>query len=265
MSNVCLITGDHPRHKFFAEKLIATGQICSWVVESREAFVPVPPGNLDFGLKNLFIHHFSERDRIENMIFHSGREAISVPTHKVDSVTLNDDATIKFVNQFKPKLVISYGCHKLKAKFMDNISARFWNTHGGLSPEYRGVITHFWPSYFLEPQMTGMTLHETTDFLDGGEIIFQTAAPMVSGDSLHRLAARNVELYSDALASKLMGIDFLNLKRGLKQSGYGKVFMAKDWRPEHLQLIYNLYEDRIVDAVISGQLTGREPNLVDVL
>ena len=42
--------------------------------------------------------------------------------------------------------------------------------------------------------MTGMTLHETTDFLDGGEIIFQTASSMVRVDTLHRLAARNVDL-----------------------------------------------------------------------
>lgn len=265
MSNICLITGDHPRHKFFAETLAATGQISSWVVESREEFIPKPTENLNSELKNLFIHHFNERDRIENMVFCSDRESISLPTHKVNLATLNDDETIKFVNQFKPKLVISYGCHKLSTRFMDNIPARFWNTHGGLSPEYRGVITHFWPSYFLEPQMTGMTLHETTNFIDGGEVIFQSAAPMVYGDSLHRLAARNVEMYSHALASKLNELDFFNLPRGQKQSGYGKVFMSKDWRPEHLHLIYNLYEDRIVDAVISGQLTGREPNLVDVL
>jgi hypothetical protein len=32
-----------------------------------------------------------------------------------------------------------------------------WNIHGGLSPWYRGAITHFWPSYMLEPQLTGMS------------------------------------------------------------------------------------------------------------
>ena len=69
MSNICLITGDHPRHKFFAETLAATGQISSWVVESREEFIPKPTENLNSELKNLFIHHFNERDRIENMVF----------------------------------------------------------------------------------------------------------------------------------------------------------------------------------------------------
>ena len=118
-----------------------------------------------------------------------------MPALEVDVDSLNSEDTIRFVNNYNPNLVISYGCHKLHQKFINNVTARFWNTHGGLSPEYRGVITHFWPSYFLEPQMTGMTLHETTDFLDGGELIFQTAAPMVQGDTLHRLAARNVEIF----------------------------------------------------------------------
>ena len=265
MSKFCLITGDHPRHKFYAEKLIATGQVSSWVIETREEFAPKPPSNISSELRALFLHHFSERDRIEHMVFGSGLEKNAVPFYQVNLNSLNDDATINFVNQFNPKMVISYGCHKLSSRFMKSISARFWNTHGGLSPEYRGVITHFWPSYFLEPQMTGMTLHETTEFLDGGEIIFQTAAPMISGDSLHRLAARNVEVFSDALASKLTDLNFLKLPKGKKQSGYGKIFMSKDWRPEHLRLIYKVYEDRIVDAVISGEISGREPDLISVL
>ena len=148
---------------------------------------------------------------------------------------------------------------------MTNVASRFWNTHGGLSPEYRGVITHFWPSYFLEPQMTGITLHETTNFLDAGEIIFQTAAPMVRGDTLHRLAARNVEVFSKSLKDKLSTMELTDIPKGVKQSGYGKVFLAKDWRAEHLRLIYEVFEDRVVDAAIDGHISGRQPDLVSVL
>ena len=113
--------------------------------------------------------------------------------------------------------------------------------------------------------MTGMTLHETTDFLDGGELIFQTAAPMVQGDTLHRLAARNVEIFADQLKSKVQNLDFAKLPSGIKQKSYGRVFLFKYWRPEHLKLIYEVYEDRIVDAVIEKKIVGREPNLISVI
>lgn len=267
MTDICLITGDHPRHKYFANKLIVTGKVCAWVIEEREEFVPQSPDGIAADLKALFDHHFGERDLVENKVFQSSIEAEStsrIPIHKVSFKNLNSDSTIQFVKSYAPRLVISYGCHKLSENFMKSAGACFWNTHGGLSPEYRGVITHFWPSYFLEPQMTGMTLHETTNFLDAGEIIFQTAAPMVRGDTLHRLAARNVEVFAEKLAERIRYLNFSSLPKGRAQPGYGKVFNSKDWRPEHLRVIYQTHNDSIVDKVIEGVIEGREPSLISV-
>ena len=45
--------------------------------------------------------------------------------------------------------------------------------HGGLSPWYKGGATHFWPTYLMEPEFTGITVHETTKDLDAGAIIHQ--------------------------------------------------------------------------------------------
>lgn len=266
VNEICLITGNHPRHLYFANTIIKTGKVSSWIIEEREEFIPNIPLGLSEELSKVYQYHFSERDRIENTIFGSSTcNTSDVEIYNVDHKTLNSIDTINFVNQQKPLLVLSYGCHKLSSQFIDKVDARFWNTHGGLSPDYRGVITHFWPSYFLEPQMTGVTLHETTDFLDAGDIIFQTAAPMCRGDTLHRLAARNIEVFSKALAEKLIVLDLNNLPRGRSQAKYGRVFMVSDWRPEHLKLIYLEYRDRIVDAVIDGEILGRNPSLISVL
>ena len=262
---ICLITGDHPRHKFLAAQLYQSGQIIGWVVEKREKFVPSPPEDLDEDLTILFEHHFNERDRVENEVFGSSNVDLDVPTLSLEKDQINNEVTAQFLAKLEPRLVISYGCHKLSNELMATTHCRFWNTHGGLSPDYRGVTTHFWPSYFLEPQMTGMTLHETTNFLDAGHIIFQAAAPLVLGDTLHRLAARNVEHFAKTLTPKLLNIDFDNIPIGVAQKGYGKVFMGKNWRPEHLRLIYDIYKDRIVDAVLDGQISGRTPKLVSVL
>lgn len=268
MTDICLITGNHPRHKYYATKLISTGKVCSWIIEEREDFVPQPASNISDDLKILFKHHFSERERVEKEVFGASTEAedkVQIPIYKVGQKDLNTNQTIQFAMHCAPKLVISYGCHKLSQNFIKTVGVRFWNTHGGLSPEYRGVTTHFWPSYYLEPQMTGMTLHEITNLLDAGEIIFQTAAPMIRGDTLHRLATRNVEVFAEKLAEKILCLNFSRLPKGKLQSGYGKVFMSKDWRPEHLRIIYEVYNDAIVDAVIDGTIEGREPKLISVL
>ena len=60
-------------------------------------------------------------------------------------------------------------------------------------------------------------------------------------------------------------MELTDIPKGVKQSGYGKVFLAKDWRAEHLRLIYEVFEDRVVDAAIDGHISGRQPDLVSVL
>ena len=94
--------------------------------------------------------------------------------------------------------------------------------------------------------------------------LFSTAAPMFRGDTLHRLAARNVEIFIEKLVEKIQILNFSDLPRGKKQRAYGKVFMGKDWRPEHLRFIYETHNDAIVDKVIDGVIEGRNPKLISV-
>ncbi|GGB45395.1 hypothetical protein GCM10011316_16790 [Roseibium aquae] len=263
--SICLITGSHPRHLFLARELIRTGTVCAWIMEEREAFVPEPPPGLAPDLAGLFNHHFAERDRIEQLVFTRAGGPDKTPDFVVGTSGLNDPETIAFARNSGPQLVVSYGCSKLSEGFLRTVGCRFWNVHGGLSPDYRGVATHFWPSYFLEPQMTGVTLHETTDFLDSGALILTTSAPMTRGDSLHRLAARNIEHFAEVFCRSVRGLDFASLPDGKPQKKYGKAFLSGDWRPEHLRLIYEVHDDRIVDHVLDGKLTGRVPRLMSVL
>lgn len=260
--SIILITGDHPRHRFFVKNLIETGLVSGWIREKREDFIQRSPKCLSRDLKNLYKYHFSSRAEVEEDFFGFSKiENVSI--HKTDKNNLNSKETFKFIIEKNPKLIISYGCHKLSDKFLEFKNSIFWNAHGGLSPNYRGVITHFWPSYFLEPQMTGVTLHETSSRIDGGNIIFQSASSMVKGDTLHMLSARNIKIFTMILKEKLKIINLNKLPKGIAQKNTGKIFKGSDWRPEHLNLIYNLYEDKIVDMVISGEIKGKEPNLIN--
>lgn len=262
--SIVLITGNHPRHLFLVQELAKTGLVSGWVQEVRENFLPKPPPTLSDELTALFQHHFSQREAAEAAFFNQ-LECPDIPTLTVAVSELNSLKTQLFLQGLAPKLVLSYGCHKISADLMREVAATFWNTHGGLSPDYRGVTTHFWPSYLLEPQMTGMTLHETTQQLDGGGIIHQSSARMVRGDGLHELAARTVSDYVYELAQLLPKLDFTALPKGITQQGSGRLFRVSDWRPEHLRLIYQVYQDRMVDAVLDGALTGRKPVLQSVL
>ncbi len=263
--SIVAITGDHPRHTYLVSCLKNAGLLSGWVRETRESFVPKAPNDLNARLTELYNLHFERREEAEQRFF-GDSDVERLNPYLVERSQLNSSAVIEFIRSRSPRVVISYGCHKLSAEMRESVGSVFWNTHGGLSPQYRGVITHFWPSYMLEPQFTGMTLHETTDHLDGGAVIHQTAARLVKGDGLHDLCARTVKAYADEISGLLKNaLDKSVLPRGLSQANTGKLWTMDDWRPEHLGLIYETYGDRIVDRVLDGTLKGRTPKLTSVL
>lgn len=292
--SIVVFTGSHPRHHYFAGQLAKTGLVSGVIIEDREEFVKTASTKddtkkedtsntsipqLSAHLKKLYDDHFLKRAQAEESFFGSSASEdelkaienswntniLHVPfgSHYKDG-----QAVSAFLEKCQARLVLSYGCTKISPEVMAQAnksrSCKFWNTHGGLSPYYRGTVTHFWPSYFLEPQMTGMTLHETTENLDGGAILLTTSYSPVRDDTLHMVACRTVKEYVEKLAGIVTKLDFDNLPEGITQKSSGKLFVNSDWRPEHLYLIYDYYKDNIVNELLDGNLEGRVPKLINV-
>jgi len=255
------LTGSHPRHAAIARAINDAGHLAGLVIEQREAFVPEPPPGLPAATEALFRLHFERRDEAERR--HFGEALLpSVPRLDVSRDDLNTAATIAFINALQPDLILSYGVHKLTPETLDGMSAPLkWNIHGGLSPWYRGVTTHFWPSYFLEPQMTGMTVHELTQDIDGGAVVHQSAAALVRGDGVHDLACRAVQSLAKDMAQLLVVVSS-DMRAPVRQATTGRIWRSVDWRPEHLHVVYELYGDRVVDRVLDGDLEGAVPKLI---
>lgn len=256
---IVFICGDQPRHLHLARRLAATGTLAGLVLERREAFVPPPPPGLPEDTSALFIRHFANRESSENQFFGAperphGPRILDIALHE-----LNTPVVWNFLRGIQPDLLLSYGCHKLSPATLALAGER-WNIHGGLSPWYRGVTTHFWPSYMLEPQMTGMTVHDTTEAIDGGAVVHQVAGPMVRGDGIHDLACRTVHVLGEELASLIEVAG----RGGVAKKSHattGRIWRAEDWRPAHLHLVYETYGDRIVDHALDGRLGQVSPHL----
>ncbi len=263
---ILIITGNHPRHKFLVKEIADLGLDIAWVMEERESFVPIPDSSLDSALADLYRHHFLQREKIEKLYFGQATSFDSnsrgIPSLTVDRHGLNSGAVYDFIRRFKPELVLSYGCHMLGENILDIPETVKWNIHGGLSPYYRGVATHFWPSYLLEPQFTGLTLHVTTPVVDGGNLILQTAVDLNRHHGLHENACDAVLGFSKALLDSLTTLkrSFGEIK-GTPQRSAGKLFLASAWKPQHLKLIYETYGDRINDYCLDNGLVERQPRL----
>jgi methionyl-tRNA formyltransferase len=266
--NVVMMIGDHPRHFHLAKLVSETGMLSGVIVERREQVGPKLPDGLDPALARLYAHHLAEHARIEEQCFGSaakefdGHRFGDVATLVTDLPGINGDSARRFISIRRPDLLLSFGVHKLTPETLSAAPKLRWNVHGGLSPWYRGTGTLFWPSYLLEPQMTGMTVHELTAAIDGGDIVHQCAAPLVHGDTLHQLSCRAVAALAGELPALLELSAGGGLRASVQQRSAGRIWRDSDWRPEHLRLIYETYADRVVDAYLDGKLAQRSPRLV---
>ena len=257
---IVFITGSHPRHCFVARALASTGMLSTIILEDRGEHMPAPPNDLSASTRELFSRHFALRAAAEARLL-GAINWPDLPVVKVTPESVNGEAVRRLIEAEAPELLLTYGCHKLEESTLSAAPGERWNIHGGLSPWYRGAVTHFWPSYMLEPQMTGMTVHELTAQLDAGAVVHQCVANLVRGDGLHELACRAVlKLGTELplLVDKLL-IGSRIIKKAHKTAG--KLWLARDWRPEHLHLIYDFYGDRIVDAYLDGRLSQHVPEL----
>ena len=247
---IILFTGDHLRHKYFVDSFSKVFEDLVWIIEKREKFIPDMDKNFNTEIQKLQKKHFEKRHSAENEFFTAKAGDLSSnrisQIFKINQLDFFNGKLKKILMKKKSKFLISYGVHKIPDNILKYVTGYKWNVHGGLSPWYRGVITHFWPSYMLEPEYTGMTLHETTKNIDGGNIIHQSISTLNINDGIHQNACRVVKNFSDKLP-KLLYKNIQKKKKliGIENKTTGRIWTSKMWSPLHLKIIYKVYEDKI--------------------
>ena len=264
---IVFMSGDHLRHRYVADSLISCGAEITWIIEKREDKIPKIPNKLNQNLKRLFQYHFKKRLLAENFYFKNAgiksiekmNEIINIKKNDLNKKKLNDK-----LKKIKPDILISYGCHKLNEKFLKN-SKICWNLHGGLSPWYRGAITHFWPCYMLEPQFTGMTLHTTTKQIDGGDIIHQTGIKLKKSDGIHDNACKALLNFCKEFPGILKkNMKKINRLKPIKPVTSGRIWTTKMWHPALLEFIYDKHKDKINNYCIKNKIITRKPILKSI-
>jgi len=132
------------------------------------------------------------------------------------------------------------------------------NLHLGISPRYRGAATLFWPFYFLEPNWAGTTFHYIVHTPDGGNIVHQVRPTLDRNDGIHDVSCKAV-LQSTVEAVTLLKMD--NWQTFNQKPEAGKNFLESDFKPQHLRMIYNEFDNDIVRAYLDGEIQAKEPKL----
>ena len=263
-----LFSGDHPRHLFVNKKVLDFFDDIFVIVMQREELLPEPPSDLDYHDKELFQLHFENRHRVESSVYgdlYSRDVFKNFNSIFIKPNELNTELVADKVKKFNADFCFIFGVDLIFCPVINVLPKDKINLHLGLSPWYKGGATLFWPFYHLEPQFCGSTFHQITKQADAGEIIHQCVPELLPGDKIHDVAARCVVKAREDLSiifdhwKSAQGFD------GIVQKTSGRNWRGVDFHASQLRVIYDLYQDKIVDSYLSGALSNRKPTLISCI
>lgn len=255
---IAWIGGDQPRHLYYINEISKNFEVAGGVMQERGNPIPLMDATLKAHDKHNMDKHFWDRKQAEELYF-GNQEKPNFPLLKVTKEELNSLNTADFIKGIKPDLVLVFGTGMIKEPLMSALPKDTINLHLGLSPRYRGAATLFWPFYFLEPNWAGTTFHYIVDTPDGGDIIHQVVPDLKETDKIHDVACKAV-IKSTEEVLKLIKLH-PNWKHFEQNPQAGKNFLESDFKPQHLRVIYNVYDNDLVRRYLKGELECKEPKL----
>ena len=270
--NVLVIIGDHPRNigllkKLTKQKNISIGGL---ILFKREKMIPSPPIYLKKKTKKLWKIHFHKRYNSEKKYFDSDKSIINKISKKIilsDEKKFYSSRVLNFVKKANFQACFLTGIPIIKDPLLSLLPVNTINLHLGLIPHYKGAVTMFWPFYFLEPTMAGTTYHIIDKYVDTGEILHNNIPVLKRGDGIHDVACKAI-LSAHKDIPKVVKEVKRRLKfriKPIKDNSLrykGKLFLKADWKPEMLNLIYEKYNDKIVNQYLDKKIICKKPKLV---
>ncbi len=263
---ILLLSGSHSRHLFYFKEILNLENSYSAVVMKRESIIPKLPEGLSKIDEDNYIMHFKKREEEENLGY--GTLNPDDVFGKIDHIFCDSDSfhsneTINFIKNKNFDICLIFGTDMIRDKLFTILPKYKINLHLGISPYYKGSATLFWPFHDLMPQFAGATFHQISPSPDAGEILHHSVPLLEKGDTLHRVAVNTVK---KATADILKILNYkINPDKWnfFEQKSNGKIFMSNDFHASHLKLIYNTFNDDIVDHFLNGDLSNKMPKLIN--
>lgn len=124
----------------------------------------------------------ASRQRVSQICEEQGLDRTPIPAELVESVpSVNSDEARRALQAFDPQIVVVNGTRIISKQTLGAATARFVNTHVGITPLYRGVHGGYWALAKRDEAHCGVTVHLVDTGIDTGGIlaqgnIFPTAA-----------------------------------------------------------------------------------------
>ena len=244
-----VITGDKPRHMYFAQYLLKAFPGALLAVERQP---PAPWGahvEAPSALEQRHFQDFAETERrfYSKDVAESAGLIASRTVLEVEGGTVNSPEVIAALRKHAPRVVATLSTSILKKEFLESFSPII-NYHAGLSPYYRGSGTNVFPIINREPEYIGTTVHYIDAGIDSGPVIVQGRPDFAVGDDSHTLGCKahlvGTALMAEAVSACLGGPP----PKGVRQNPRAGKFYAKgDFNDQAIRKLGQALEEGVVD------------------
>ena len=262
---ILFLCGGHSRHLHVAKQIKLAFDETHILIMERENVIPSVPKNTSEADAQLFLSHFERRLAVERDAFGDitpGEFVKQTGAQLIKRGKINSPSTAQAIKDINPDVACVFGTDILSSELIAVLPDFTFNVHLGLSPWYRGSATLFWPFYHLKPQFAGVTFHYLTAEPDAGDIIHQLTPTLLAGQTLHEVAAECVLQTPSAIINLLLMYESEEQIKSYRQLATGRVWRERDFHPSLLRMIYQTFDDKIVDSYLSGELSWERPKLV---
>lgn len=254
------ICGDHPRNLALSHKLEKMNCLDQLIVEKREEFNPVPNSSWEKIDRENYIRHFNNRKKAERIFFKDNYE---LPKNTISVDNVNSNKVIEWLIKNNPDVVFIYGVSMINKDNLKYFPKYTINLHSGIVPKYKGHASGFWSFYNLEPNWSGHSYHLINEDIDKGDIIHQSCPTLERDDNLQIVASKSAYKAINEIGFIIEKIKKKNLIK-FKQNNKGRVFFKKDFNVKYLRLVYNFFDDKIVNLFLNKEIKPEKVNIYKI-
>lgn len=257
---ILLITGNHPRHTYFANYIYNKYGLDSIIIENKGELKINKPKKINDHDKKNFERYFNERIKKENDYFGEYKPLKIEKKIKINSRKFITKKAINFVKSLDVNFVIVFGSSIIPKIILKNLPKKIFNLHLGIVQKYRGSAPLFWPFIFYEPNYVGGSIHKVIKEVDAGNIVHQYQTTLKPNDRIHDVACKCVIDGAKSFV-KLIKFNEVEKLKEYKQKSLGKNFKNSDFKPELLRIIYDLQKNELPKQFINRDFYSKKPKL----
>ena len=228
---VLILKGDSPRHNYFAKKISEIDGVEYKIISPErlgqrrlKKMLLRSPSTFFSRVSKYTLQKIRNWKAKERTYFGDIKDLVETKTK-----SLNSNGAIELMRDFNPDLLVAFGIPIISTKVIDVPKYGAINLHGGISPEYKGGNTIFWPLYKKDLNKVGATLHYMVKKVDSGDVISKVYPDINPKDDEFTVSGKTFKYATDEMVEIVLHIKESNKPiSGEKQTGKGSLYLAKD-------------------------------------